>query len=69
MAKRKKNTAGKMSMDEIRQSINKRAGMNVAHNLEKTTQLKLRIGSRLAQLGWMQSFARAREQVFLLERL
>ena len=35
MARKKRNTAGKMSMDDIRQSINKRAGMNVAHNLEE----------------------------------
>jgi len=35
MAKRKKNTAGKMSIDAMRQMINKTAGMSVAHNLEE----------------------------------
>ena len=35
MAKRKKNTAGKMSIADMRQLINKSAGMNVAHNLEE----------------------------------
>ena len=35
MAKRKKSTAGKMSIDDMRQMINKAAGMDVAHNLEK----------------------------------
>ena len=35
MAKRKKNNAGKMSIADMRQLINKSAGMNVAHNLEE----------------------------------
>ena len=37
MAKRKKSTAaaGKMSIDAMRQMINKTAGMNVAHSLEE----------------------------------
>ena len=35
MAKRKKNTAGKLSIDAMRQMINKSAGMDVAHNLEE----------------------------------
>ena len=35
MAKRKKSTAGKMSIDDMRQMINKAAGMDVAHNLEE----------------------------------
>jgi len=35
MAKRKKSTAGKMSIDAMRQMINKTAGMNVAHNLQE----------------------------------
>ena len=35
MAKRKKSTAGKMSIDAMRQMINKTAGMSVAHSLEE----------------------------------
>jgi len=35
MAKRKKSTAGKLSIDAMRQMINKSAGMDVAHNLEE----------------------------------
>jgi len=35
MAKRKKNSAGKLSIDAMRQMINKSAGMNVAHNLQE----------------------------------
>jgi len=35
MPKRKRNVAGKMSVDEMRQLINKQAGMQVAHNLEE----------------------------------
>ncbi len=45
-----KNSTGKLSMDEMRKLINKRAGMNVAHNLkdENPTEVKqwIATGSR-----------------------
>ena len=35
MAKAKKSAAGKMSIDAMRQLINKQAGMSVAYNLQE----------------------------------
>ncbi len=37
-----KNTTGKLSMDEMRKLINKRAGMNVAHNLREENPTEVR---------------------------
>jgi hypothetical protein len=35
MPKRTKTSAGKISMADMKNAINKRAGMNVAHDLNK----------------------------------
>ena len=43
MARPKKNTkAGKISMTDIRGMINKRAGMNVAHNLQEANPTEVK---------------------------
>ena len=65
---RKKTKAGKLSLDDMRSLINKKAGMNVAHNLQDANPTEVKewipTGSR-----WLDSIiCRGQYREYQLER-
>ena len=51
MATAKARKLGKLNLDEMKKLINKKAGVNLAHDLTGRTRQKLRSGSQQAQGG------------------
>ena len=53
---RKKQNTGKLSIDDMRKLVNKKAGMTVAHNLQEENPTQVLNGYQLARAGWILLF-------------